>query len=352
METSCGLITLLGSGETSLAGGRIFETIARRLSLPVRIAALETPAGFELNSAQVAGRVTEFLQTRLKNYSPHSEVIPARKRGTAFSPDDPRMLAPLSQANLVFMGPGSPTYAVRQLKDSLAWDVVRARQRSGAALVFASAATIAVGRWCLPVYEIYKVGQDVFSTPGLDLFSDFGLKLSFIPHWNNADGGAELDTSRCFIGAERFQQWKRLLPAGETVIGLDEHTGLMFDFSSQKCFVRGRGDVVVLMSNAIETYHSGSHFSMFRLGELRFPEVARSGISTAAWKLAECPSPGEKETPPSKVLELLDARSKARKLKDWNASDRMRQQITELGWDVQDSATEQSYLTKSVIKRH
>ena len=46
-----GQIAFLGSGETSLAGGRIFETLARSLPEGLKIALLETPAGFELNSA-------------------------------------------------------------------------------------------------------------------------------------------------------------------------------------------------------------------------------------------------------------------------------------------------------------
>src|SRR5512140_1349989 len=166
-----GNIAFLGSGETSLAGGRIFEQLARQIPAPLRIAILETPAGFELNSGQVAGKVADFLKSRLSDYKPQVDVIPARKKGTAFSPDDPEILAPLLHANLIFMGPGSPTYAIRQLKDSLAWDIVRARHRLGATLVFASAATIAISQWGVPVYEIYKVGQDVHTVPGLDLFN-------------------------------------------------------------------------------------------------------------------------------------------------------------------------------------
>ncbi|NCP15895.1 cysteinyl-tRNA synthetase, partial [bacterium] len=156
-----GPIALLGSGETSLSGGRIFESLAQSLPTPLRIAILETPAGFELNSTQVAGRVADFLRTRLQNFDPVVDVLPARKRGAPFSPDNAKLLAPLLSANMIFMGPGSPTYAVRQLRGSLAWDMLRARQRMGAALVFASAATIAVGARALPVYEIYKVGEDV-----------------------------------------------------------------------------------------------------------------------------------------------------------------------------------------------
>lgn len=82
-----GRIAFLGSGETSLAGGRIFETLARLIPDPLRVAILETPAGFELNASLVAGRVKDFLATRLQNYKPTIDLIPARKKGTEFSPD-------------------------------------------------------------------------------------------------------------------------------------------------------------------------------------------------------------------------------------------------------------------------
>jgi cyanophycinase-like exopeptidase len=170
-----GQIAFLGSGETSLAGGRIFETLARSIHEPLRIALMETPAGFELNSAQVVGKVGDFMKTRLQNYKPVVDVIPARKKNSAYSPDDPEIVRPLLHANIIFMGPGSPTYAIRNLKDTLTWDVIRARHRLGATLIFASAATISIGAHALPVYEIYKVGQDVHVVDGLDLFSDFGL---------------------------------------------------------------------------------------------------------------------------------------------------------------------------------
>ena len=113
-----GQIAFLGSGETSLAGGRVFEALARALPQSLRIAVLETPAGFELNSHQVAGKVADFLKTRLANYTPIIDVVSARKRGTPFSPDEAEIVRPLLYADLIFMGPGSPTYATRQLKDS------------------------------------------------------------------------------------------------------------------------------------------------------------------------------------------------------------------------------------------
>jgi hypothetical protein len=340
-----GQIAFLGSGETSLAGGRIFETLARLLPESPRVAVLETPAGFELNSATVAGRVAEFLRTRLQNYSPRVDVVPARKRGTAFSPEDPEVIKPLLDANLIFMGPGSPSYAVRQLKDTLAWDVIRARHRLGAILVFASAATISIGAWILPVYEIYKVGQDVHSLPGLDLFSDFNVPLSFIPHWNNAEGGTDLDTSRCFIGMERFAQWCDLLPSNHTVVGLDEHTGLVMDFEKNECTVSGVSSVSLVRECNPVIHPSGRSFSLNDLGNFKFPDSLEDGISSTAWELVGNAAGPVGESPDADVLSMLEARQKARAVQDWSASDHLRAAIAERGWVVTDTTQGQ------VVKR-
>jgi cyanophycinase-like exopeptidase len=331
-----GKIAFLGSGETSLAGGRIFESLVRDQQGPLRIALMETPAGFELNSAQVVGRVGEFMATRLQNYKPVVDVIPARRKESAFSPDDPDILRPLLYANLIFMGPGSPTYAIRQLKDSLAWNVIRARHRLGATLMFASAATISVGAHALPVYEIYKVGQDMHVVDGLDLFADFGLHVSFIPHWNNAEGGVDLDTSRCFVGMDRFSQWCDLVPAENTTVGLDEHTGIILDFENGTCEVSGVSSVSLVRECDPEMYPSGSRFGLKELGDIRIPDPVEKDIPPEVWEMV-CNAPPLENSPSEEVIALAEKRLQARANKHWEESDQLRTQIAALGWMVQDS---------------
>ncbi|HUF00273.1 MAG TPA: hypothetical protein VMN99_13530 [Anaerolineales bacterium] len=332
-----GQIAFLGSGETSLAGGRIFESLARNLTEPLRIALMETPAGFELNSAQVVGRVGDFMESRLQNYKPVVDLIPARKKDSAFSPDDPEIIKPLLSANMIFMGPGSPTYAIRHLKDTLTWDVIRARHRLGATLVFASAATISVGAHALPVYEIYKVGQDVHVVDGLNLFSDFGLHVSFIPHWNNADGGVDLDTSRCFIGMDRFAEWCNHVPSENETIGLDEHTGLIMDFESGLCEVSGVSSVSLVRECNPEMYPSGSKFPLSELGEFRIPDPVERDIPPRVWDMCLSATLLEEDQPSEDVLALVEQRLIARANKNWGESDKLRDKIAALGWTVQDS---------------
>jgi cyanophycinase-like exopeptidase len=371
-QSSPGPVVLFGSGETSPAGRKVFDALFQKLPPSPKVALLETPAGFELNSAQVIGRVADFLNHSLQNYNPQMAVIPARKRGTAFSPDDPDLVAPLLDADLIFMGPGSPTYAVRQLQDSLAWQMIMARHRLGATLVMASAATIAVSAHALPVYEIYKVGEDLHWKKGLDFFSLYGFPLVFIPHWNNNDGGDELDTSRCFMGQPRFAHLMEMLPADLTVFGIDEKTALVMDMQSGICQVKGLGGVRLIHTDH-EQMGDQSHKSSVPTGDLtksELLEVARkreghvhSFPSGQEFKLGECcpfvmpyggeglradvwtqavdvrrqaseiPAPGT----PREVLELANARQQARTQKDWVRADQLRDQILALGWEVKDT---------------
>jgi hypothetical protein len=363
IQSTPGPIVLFGSGETSPSAQKVFDYILRGMPTSPQIALLETPAGFELNSEQVIGRIGEFLQHNLQNYRPRVEVIHARAKGSVFSPDNPEVVAPLLTADMVFMGPGSPTYAVRQLEDSLAWHTLQARHRLGAALVFASAAVIAISRYALPVYEIYKVGEDLHWKPGLDLLGQYDLPLVFIPHWNNHDGGAELDTSRCFMGQRRFASLMAQLPSGLTVMGIEENTALILEPAAGEGRVIGAGGVTLIHTghdheayldeaelggtglddiarerhSHVHTYRQGQVFVLAECCPMRVP-VDGSGLPETVWQqVIEAAGAPEPAGPPPEVLELLHQRAAARAAKDWAASDALRLRIAALGWVVKDT---------------
>jgi hypothetical protein len=240
-------------------------------------------------------------------------------------------------ANMIFLGPGSPTYAIRQLKDTLTWDVIRARHRLGATLIFASAATISVGAHALPVYEIYKVGQDVHVVDGLNLFADFGLHLSLIPHWNNAEGGVDLDTSRCFVGMDRFAEWCGMVPIENETVGLDEHTGLIIDFEAGLCEVSGVSSVSLVRECSPEMYASGARFPLNELGEFRLPDPIDRDIPAHVWEMCLNAPPLDEDGPSDEVLDLMQQRAQARLHRNWAESDKLRDEISARGWTVQDS---------------
>lgn len=366
---SPGPIILFGSGEISPSGRRVYESLFRRLSDRPRVALLETPAGFELNSAQVIGRVADFISHHLQNYQPRMMTVAARQRGTKYSPDNPDIVEPLYGAEVIFMGPGSPTFAVRQLQNSLAWEVIQARHRLGAAIVLASAAVVAVSAMALPVYEIYKVGEDLHWKPGLDLFGSFGLGLVFIPHWNNSDGGRELDTSRCFMGRQRFVRLVEQLPPGITVVGIDEATALVVDPEAGQCEVQGRGGVSLIhtgdhhlgaepesavqldglvevvrhLGGHVHRFDQGQRFELTRLGPFKLPEDGEGldeGVWAQALKSGERSAQNrtlERKLPPPDIAALLEARQAARDRQDWAEADALRDQIIASGWIIRDT---------------
>jgi len=335
MLTQPGPIVLFGSGETSTTGRTVFEWLLRQLPPSPRIAILETPAGFQPNSALVAQEIADFLAHRLRNFHPDTVVVPARKRGTPLSPDEPEVVAPLCRADAIFLGPGSPTYAASQLRNSLAWEFLLGRHLQGAAVIFASAAAIAAGACTLPVYEIYKVGTALHWQAGLDFFSVYGLALTIIPHWNNREGGEKLDTSHCFMGRERFDELVGLLPPGVLCVGIDEHTALVMQPSTGVGLVQGRGTVTLLQDGTPRVLPNESSFPLAELGAFRSPTTG-NGLPSDAWGSLETPEPAT-AGPPVEVAEWVAEREAARMIHDWAVADGLRRRIQAHGWQVRDT---------------
>jgi hypothetical protein len=344
-----GPIVLLGSGETAANVQRVYTWLYRHFETPVNIAILETPAGFQPNAEAVAQDVADYIAKRLVNFSPQIELVAGRRRDSAnaaASTDNPDVITPLWYADVLMAGPGSPTYAVRHLRDSLAWDLLRARNRLGAGLMFSSATTLAASTYTLPVYELYKVGEDLHWQPGLNLFADFGLSLLLVSHWNNNDGGATLDTSRCYIGQDRFTALLKLLPPdpARTLVGIDEKTALCLDFSASRAEVVGAGGVTLMRGGSERRFAHGAHFDLAELGNFRLPDGGAS-IPAARWQEAldrhaahaEQSAPPDKTPAPDEVNALVAAREKARAARDWAAADALRAQIEAAGWRVTDT---------------
>jgi hypothetical protein len=199
----------------------------------------------------------------------------------------------LKRANYIFAGPGSPTYAVRNWRDTPVFDLVARRIDEGAHLVLASAAAIAVGRYALPVYEIYKVGEEPHWVDGLDLLAPYGLDLAILSHWNNAEG-ATFDTRYCFMGQPRFDVLEDLLPDSTAVLGIDEYTACILDLGRNEGRVMGAGQVTIRRNRQEEKFEAGTSFSLDRLrsevmarGSRPRPSLAPDATEKVAAKAGE-----------------------------------------------------------------
>ena len=271
-----GPLVVFGSGETARRGHQVHEELLRGLPVPARIAIVETPAGFQPNVDVVTGKLKDFVEHHLQNYKPEISVVRARRKGGPGDPDDPAVYAPLLDATYVLAGPGSPTYSVRHLAGTKTLALMRERWEQGVGLALSSAMAIAIGTHVLPVYEIYKAGEDPEWRAGLDLLGGLGLNLAIVPHWDNKEGGADLDTSRCFIGETRFQALREMLPRETVVLGVDEHTSCIFEANSRACQVRGLGQVTVIRGSETRSFNAKDEFS-FSLLESSEAQLVDSG---------------------------------------------------------------------------
>ena len=234
-------LILFGSGEIAPSSVEIYrQTFLKIGKKDIRIALITTPAGFQPNVELVYGEIRDFLLASLPDFNLTIDIVFANTKDDA---NDDELVGELDKADVVFLGPGSPTYAVKQLENSLLYGKIIERVKNRTTLILASAATITFSRYALPIYEIYKVGEDLHWVDGLDIYQEIWEDKTIIPHFNNAEGGAGLDTSYCYIGKSRAEKLLSMLPTATPVLGIDEHTALVIDLESGEQLVRGKGAV-------------------------------------------------------------------------------------------------------------
>jgi len=258
MTPKKGTVALIGSGETTAAMVKIHRELLANLPGEPRAVFLDTPAGFELNVDQISQRMVEYFSVHVNQ--PMS-VASYKGRELTSPYETERTLQRLREANFILAGPGSPTYAARQWRQTKIPEIIVQRIENGACLAAASAAALTVGRFTLPVYEIYKVGDEPHWTEGVDFLGRFGLNLATIPHWNNAEGGTH-DTRFCYMGQHRFERLESLLPEDTVILGIDEHTVCILDFETEEASVKGVGRVTLRQGGVEQAFQNEERFSL------------------------------------------------------------------------------------------
>lgn len=261
MSNTNATVTLIGSGEFGEGMGRVYREILARIPGEPNAVFLDTPAGFELNSDAIAAKAADYFSQRL-GVTLHIAGHKNQARATALELET--ALRTLYRADFILSGPGSPSYAIRNWRNSPVWESAVGRFENGAHLVLASAAAIAVSYSAIPVYEIYKVGEDPSWLDGMDLFAALGMKLAVVPHWNNSEGGT-YDTRFCYMGETRFLELEKQLAGDVVVLGIDEYTACIFELATETCHVMGAGSVTVRCNGQEWVYASGTVFSFAQL---------------------------------------------------------------------------------------
>ena len=250
------LLVIMGSGETSPTMVTTHRRLIDRLGPhPVPAVVLDTPFGFQANVEVLSQRAVEYFR---ESVGLEMEVASWRTAAGRSTVDAARSLARLRDARYVFAGPGSPSYALRQWVGSPVPTALADKLDQGGCVTFASAAALTLGAFTVPVYEIYKVGEEPRWLDGLDLLARAGLpEVALIPHYDNAEGGNH-DTRYCYLGETRLSALETQLPESATVLGVDEHTGLVLDLGAASATVVGRGLVTVRRDRHSATYASGT----------------------------------------------------------------------------------------------
>ncbi len=289
------VLTLMGSGETAPTMVSTHRRLAARLEpSPGRVranvtaAVLDTPYGFQENAPELAERAVAYFAESIDvdlAVAGLTRIIDAD--GLAVE----RGLEILRRSDYLFAGPGSPTYAVEQWRDSAVPAVLRSKLDRGGVMVFASAAALTIGVATVPVYEIYKCGHEPFWADGLDLLSAIGIDAAVIPHYDNAEGGHH-DTRFCYLGERRLIAMEAMLPDRAWVLGIDEHTGLVIDIDAGSAEVTGNGGVTLRVDGQSRHHPSGTVMDLAMLTDRDAVARVIGGTSASSPQSADSdPSP-------------------------------------------------------------
>jgi peptidase E len=270
MSRKKGIIALMGSGELTGTMVEVHKELFSGLPDLPRAVFLDTPAGFELNADQISQKAVDYFEKHVQQFM---SVASYKGKKLVSTLEAAQTFQKLREADFVFVGPGSPTYALKQWQETLVPEILAERIEQGGCLVAASAAALTLGRYTLPVYEIYKVGQELHWVEGINILGHFGFNLVVIPHWNNAEGQTH-DTRFCFMGEGRLRQLESLLPEDVCILGLDEHTACLLDLEKEEAFIKGIGGVTLRRSGIERVFQKGENFP---LHTLRHGDLKRSG---------------------------------------------------------------------------
>ncbi len=347
------LLVLIGSGELAAQMTRGHRMLVERLTggrghaSQVKVAIIDTPYGFQSNADALSDSLLDYfgrrigMQASIATFRRADDEVVARE--AAFER--------IREADFVFSGPGSPSYALRQWTGSPVPDLLNGKLRDGGALVFASAAALTLGRLTVPVYEIYKGGDDPFWLNGLDVLSTIGINAAVIPHYDNAEGAGH-DTRFCFLGERRLAMLEEMMPTDVFVLGIDEHTALLIDVDAGQAVVHGRGGITVRRRGESEFIGTGETFALDRLAggptdatqrPASQESTADDDATTLARRLLALEDGYALLAQQALLVEpliesLLELRQQARDVGDYATADDIRDRLASVGIEVTDVA--------------
>jgi hypothetical protein len=354
---SSGVLALLGSGETAPGMTKVHRELFARIA-DISAVNLDTAYGFQLNVPQMSQKLEEYFNTSL-----HVDVTTLHFSSFERASELDRTLfkQQVRDANYVFAGPGSPTYALKQWSPLHFDEDLLSVLANDGTLCFASAAALTLGAFTAPIYEVYKVGiEDPRWQDGLNVLSRLGLNCVVIPHFDNNEG-ATYDTRFCYLGEPRLLELERQLPDGVATLGVDEHTAAILDFNENTLTVKGRSNVYWRLNGESQVLANGTTTALEELrtlspSVLQQPsnqsvptegtpvELAKTvvlggdeGLQALARLVRLAQTGGRGFIDPTALVEgVLGARVTARASGQYDLADELRDALTRAGIEVKD----------------
>ena len=257
---------------------------------------LDTPFGFQENAEVLTSKLTEYFELSVG----YAVGVISLRNAHVSSAELAKAVNAIRDSDWLFAGPGSPSYALKVWRE-LGITPHLNEVLSRGTLTFASAAALTVGSHTIPVYEMYKVGQEPHWLEGLNFLEHHtGMSAAVVPHFDNTEG-ANHDTRFCYIGEQRLRVLESSLPSETFIIGVDGHTGVSFDLDTRVANVYGLGQMTIrhhgeswsVNSGEIATFeeiiaHTGSSIvqekpaQLFKVDLRQVEELLESGEVNAA----------------------------------------------------------------------
>ena len=244
----------MGSGETSPTMVTPHQHMISELNSAKTavLNVLDTPFGFQENAEVLTSKLREYFELSVG----YPVGVISLRNTRVSSAELAKAVNSVRDSDWLFAGPGSPSYALkvwRELGLTPHFNEVLSR----GTLTFASAAALTVGSHTIPVYEMYKVGEDPHWLTGLNLLEHHtGMSAAVVPHFDNTEG-ANHDTRFCYIGEQRLRVLEGMLPSETFIIGVDGHTGVSFDLDTRVASVFGLGQMTIRHHGESWIVHSG-----------------------------------------------------------------------------------------------
>jgi hypothetical protein len=337
---------------------KVHRELFKRHGKDLRAATLDTAYGFQENVPEMTEKLVGYFDTSL--HVPFKALhFPSYEDATDI--ERAILKQEVREANYVFAGPGSPSYAVKQWLPLGLGDDLRSVLDDGGTLCFSSAAAATLGAFSPPIYEIYKVGSSLYWNEGLNLLADFGLSCVVIPHFNNQEG-SNYDTSCCYLGLRRLELMETMLPEGTATLGVDEHTALILDVDSDSLRVVGRSNGYWRLNGIIRVLENSSTVALEELRKdvraIPRPVLTKSvsipstpddlaqrvlqggpeGIEALALLVRRSSAGTEGHIDPKSLVDgVLAARDNARASGQYALADQLRDALVSAGIEIHDS---------------